>query len=129
MMKGMGMTRDEMQAFVAGWTAAWNELAVERVLAHFDEKVSFTSPTARAVVGVGTVVGKQALRAYWSKAVAQVGSLRFVVDRIMWDPGAKELAIVYLSEIDGRKKRVSEHLTFDSNGLVVTAEVFHGVDA
>lgn len=110
------------------WTAAWNELAVERVLAHFDEHVSFTSPTARTVVGVSTVFGKQALRDYWNKAVAHIGSLQFVFDRVLWDPSTKEMAIVYLSEIDGRKKRVSEQLTFGPDGLVVSAEVFHGVD-
>jgi hypothetical protein len=121
------MTREDALAFAAEWALAWNDLAVERVLAHFDEKVSFTSPTALAVVGVGTVLGKQALRAYWNKAVAQVGSLRFVVDRAVWDPNTRELAIIYTSEIDGRKRRVSENLTFGPDDLVVKAEVFHGI--
>ena len=105
------MTHEEARAFAEEWTAAWNELAVERVLDHFDEHVSFTSPTARTVVGVGTVLGKQALRGYWNKAVAHIGSLRFVVDRVLWDPATREMAIVYTSEIDGRRKRVSEQLT------------------
>ena len=65
-------------------------------------------PTALAVVGVPTVRGKQALREYWNKAVARIGSLRFTVDRVLWDAGARELAIIYDSEIDGRKRRVSE---------------------
>jgi hypothetical protein len=123
------MTHEEALVFAAEWTAAWNDLAIERVLAHFDENVSFTSPTALAVVGVGTVLGKQALREYWNKAIAQVGSLRFVVDRILWDPGTRELAIIYISEIDTRRRRVSENLIFGPNGLVVRAEVFHGVSA
>jgi hypothetical protein len=123
------MTHEEALVFAAEWTAAWNDLAIERVLAHFDENVSFTSPTALAVVGVGTVLGKQALREYWNKAIAQVGSLRFVVDRILWDPGTRELAIIYISEIDGRSRRISENLTFGPDGLVVRAEVFHGVSA
>lgn len=122
------MTREEALVFVEEWTSAWNELAVERVLAHFDENVSFTSPTARTVVGISTVVGKHALREYWNKAVAHIGSLQFVVDRILWDPSTREMAIVYISEIGGRKKRVSEQLTFGPDGLVVSAEVFHGVD-
>jgi ketosteroid isomerase-like protein len=122
------MTGGQARAFANEWAAAWNELAVERVLAHFDENVSFTSPTALAVVGVPTVRGKQALREYWNKAVARIGSLRFTVDRVLWDAGARELAIIYDSEIDGRKRRVSENLTFGADGLVVSAEVFHGVD-
>jgi ketosteroid isomerase-like protein len=122
------MTGEHARAFADDWAAAWNELAVERVLAHFDENVSFTSPTALAVVGVPTVRGKQALREYWNKAVARIGSLRFTVDRVLWDASARELAIIYDSEIDGRKGRVSENLTFGADGLVVSAEVFHGVD-
>ena len=35
--------------------------------------------------------------------------------------------IVYTSEIDGKAKRVSENLTFDGEGRVTSAEVFHGV--
>ena len=121
------MTRDEAQAFADEWAAAWNDRAVERVLSRFDDDVSFTSPTALAVVGVATVRGKQALRDYWNTALARIGSLRFAVDRVSWDPVSRELAIIYVSDT-GRKKRVSENLVFGANGLVVSAEVFHGVE-
>lgn len=123
------MTRQEAQAFAEQWAAAWNELAVERVLAHFDDRVVFTSPTAVAVVGVPTVSGKQALRDYWNKAIARVGSLRFAVDRVLWDEASRELAIIYLADAGGRKRRVSENLRFGVGNRVVSAEVFHGVDA
>jgi len=121
------MTREEAQAFAEQWAAAWNERDVERVLAHFEDDVTFTSPTALAVVGVATLRGKQALRDYWNKAVARIGSLRFTVDRALWDAEHRELAILYESDIDGRKRRVSENLTFGASGLVTRAEVFHGV--
>ena len=121
------MTREEAHAFAQQWAADWNERAVERVLAHFADDVTFTSPTALAVVGVATLRGKQALRDYWNKALARIGSLRFTVDRVLWDAEHRELAIVYESAIDGRRRRVSENLTFGANGLVTSAEVFHGV--
>lgn len=123
------MTGEEARAFAQQWAAAWNELAVERVLALFDEHVSFTSPTALAVVGVGTVRGKQALREYWSRALASIESLRFTVVRVLWDATTQEVAIIYDAEMDGRKKRVSENLVFGPDGLVTSAEVFHGVEA
>ena len=121
------MTRVEAEAFAAEWAAAWNEGAIERVLARFDEKVIFTSPTALAVVGAGTVRGKEALRAYWSAALRQLTRLRFTVDRVLWDPEARELAIIYVSDVDGHLKRVSENLRFGTGGRVVSAEVFHAV--
>jgi hypothetical protein len=121
------MTRDEARAFADEWAAAWNDRAVERVLSRFDDDIAFTSPTALAVVGVATVRGKQALRDYWNTALARIGSLRFAVDRVSWDPDSRELAIIYVSDT-GRRKRVSENLVFGVNGLVVRAEVFHGVE-
>ena len=122
------MTHDDARTFAEDWAAAWNERDVERVLSHFDENVSFTSPTARAVMGAATVRGKPALREYWNTALARVESLRFTVDRVSWDAATRELAIVYDSEINGRRRRVSENLIFGPNGLVVRAEVFHGVE-
>src|SRR5215471_18144014 len=123
------MTRQEAQAFAEQWASDWNKLEVERVLVHFDDRVAFTSPTAASVVGVPTVLGKPALRDYWNTALSRVGSLRFIVDRVLWDETSGELAIIYIADIGGRKRRVSENLTFGADGRVVSAEVFHGVDA
>jgi len=46
---------------------------------------------------------------------------------MVWDADTREPAILYSSDIDGRSKSVSENLVFDENGVVVSAEVFHGV--
>jgi hypothetical protein len=97
------------------------------VLASFSEDISFVSPTALAVVGTPTIRGKTALRAYWNLALGRIGTLRFTLKRVMWDAITRELAIIYLSDIDGRIKSVSENLVFDQNGVVTSAEVFHGV--
>ena len=121
------MTRDETKAFAEAWAAGWNGRDIEHVLVHFDENVVFTSPTALAVVGTATVSGKPALRAYWTAALQKIATLRFTVDRVVWDPASLELAIIYVAEINGSARRVSENLRFGANGLVVAAEVFHGV--
>jgi steroid delta-isomerase len=121
------MTREDAASFASQWAAAWNERDIERVLACFSQDVTFTSPTAAAVVGAATVRGKEALRAYWTTALARIGSLRFAIDRVLWDSATRELAIIYLSDIDGRTRRVSENLTLGADGLVASAEVFHGV--
>jgi hypothetical protein len=78
-------------------------------------------------MGVPTVRGKGPLREYWTKALARLASLRFTVDRVVWDADRRELAIIYTSETDGKRKRVSENLRFNSAGQVAAAEVFHGV--
>ncbi len=99
------------------------------MLAHFRDDIIFASPTALAVTGSPVVHGKDALRAYWTKALARMGSIEFRVIRVLWDAASRELAIIYLAAIDGRSGTVSENLIFDDDGLVATAEVFHGVPA
>ena len=126
-LKTMAMTRQEAAVFAAGWAEAWNARDTERVLAHFHDDVVFTSPTALAVVGVPTVQGKRELREYWTRALESCRSLVFEVDRVVWDAELRELAIVYTSRIDANRRRVSENLRFDEAGLVISAEVFHGV--
>jgi hypothetical protein len=46
---------------------------------------------------------------------------------VVFDPDSRELAVVYLAEIDGRARRVSENVRLDAEGRIVAAEVFHGV--
>ncbi|MDP3208988.1 MAG: nuclear transport factor 2 family protein [Rhodoglobus sp.] len=121
------MTRDDALEFAASWIESWNRRDIERVLATFDDDIEFTSPTALVTVGVATVHGKQELRSYWQAALARIASLRFALDRALWDPESRELAIIYVSEVNGAQKWVSENFRFGTNGKVSAVDVFHGV--
>jgi hypothetical protein len=120
-------TRSHAEKFAEEWAQAWNRRDVEAVLAHFRDDVIFASPTALVVTGSSVVYGKNALRAYWTAALARSGSIRFNVLRVLWDAASRELAIIYVADIDGRTGTVSENLIFGDDGLIATAEVFHGV--
>ena len=120
-------TRADAEKFAEDWAQAWNRRDVESVLAHFRDDIIFASPTALAMTGSPVLHGKGALREYWTKALARIGSIEFSVIRVLWDAASRELAIIYLAAIDGRSGTVSENLIFDQDGLVATAEVFHGV--
>lgn len=123
------MNRDDAVEYTRRWTDAWNRLDVEAVLEHFDDDVIFSSPKALAAVGMPTVRGKGALRDYWMMALQPVKSLRFTLVRVVWDPDASELVIIYDREVDGRGDRASEILQFGLGGRVVRGEVFYGVRA
>lgn len=114
--------------FAAEWARAWNAPDVDRVLADFHDDVVFTSPTAVRLTGMATLRGKTALRDYWNAAMQRIQALTFTVDRVIWDEASSELVIVYVSAIDGQRRRVSEHLTFDADGRAIRGEVFHGID-
>ncbi len=67
------MPTPEPDAFAEQWVQAWNAHDVEAVLAHFADDVVFTSPVAARVLPEtgGVVRGKDALRDYWTTALAQ----------------------------------------------------------
>ena len=64
-------THSDAEKFADEWTDAWNRRDTEAVLAHFQDDIIFASPTALAVTGSPVVYGKEALRAYWTEALAR----------------------------------------------------------
>jgi ketosteroid isomerase-like protein len=104
------------------WETAWNRRDVEAILKHFHDDAVFTSPVAKqfGFPEDGTVSGKEALRRYWTAALAHNPDLRFQVTRVY--QGTNTLVIAFKNQkgID----RV-EVLTF-RHGLVIEG---HGLFA
>ena len=109
------MPTPDPTTFAEQWVAAWNAHDVEAVLAHFADDVLFTSPVATRVLPEtgGVVRGKDALRHYWTTALAAVPDLHFEVIGVY--RGESTLVINYRNERGGL---VNEVLTFDADGLV-----------
>jgi hypothetical protein len=121
------MSSFQPDLFAAAWASAWNRRDLDTILAHFSEDVLFSTPKAVDVVGGPIVRGKAALRSYWERALAQIGSLEFMVRRTLWDPTAHEVMIVYDRAVNGRSDRAIEVLHIAPTGLVDSGEVFYGV--
>jgi steroid delta-isomerase len=121
------MDRDEALDYARRWADAWTGRNLDAVLGRFADDVVFSSPKAVQTVGQPTVRGKDALRAYWEAALGKIGSIRFTVARIIWDPDTTELAIIYDRDVDGHHDRAAEVLRFGSSGQVVRGEVLYGV--
>jgi ketosteroid isomerase-like protein len=120
------MQRSDAVQFAQSWIDAWNRRDIEHVLDCYVENLTFTSPTALEVMGHATVVGKDALRAYWEKAMSRVNELHFTLDRVLWDEATRELALVYTRVVNGTAKRAVETFVFDASGQVTATDVFHG---
>ena len=106
------MTLPDADRFACEWCAAWNAHDVEAVLAHFHDDVVFTSPVAARVVpeSGGVVRGKDALRQYWSTALAAVPELHFEV--VATYIGTQAVVINYRNH---RGQLVNEVLIFDGD--------------
>jgi ketosteroid isomerase-like protein len=102
-------------AFAADWLAAWNAHDVEAVLSHFRDDASFTSPFAARLLPEtgGRLVGKQAIRDYWTFGIGRVPDLHFtLVDLFV---GVDCLVIAYANQSGAR---VNEVLKFAGDRVI-----------
>lgn len=107
--------------FASEWIEHWNARDIEAVLAHYADDVVFTSPTARRVVpeSNGTVTGKAALRAYWTRALERNLDLNFSLIGVY--TGTATIVLHYRNQLGGQ---VNEVLTFE-DGFVVMGHATH----
>ncbi|HET9958796.1 MAG TPA: nuclear transport factor 2 family protein [Polyangiaceae bacterium] len=110
-------------AFAAEWIAAWNARDVDRVLEHYAEDVRFSSPLVASIAGepTGSLTGKPALRAYWSKALASLPELRFTLVDVL--AGVNTVTLYYR----GHRGTVAETFHFDEAGRVRAANACYGL--
>ncbi|MCB9737137.1 MAG: barstar family protein [Deltaproteobacteria bacterium] len=99
--------------FAAEWVDAWNARDLERVLAHYTEDMEVRSSFAARLdpASGGVVRGKEAVRAYWGRALAASPDLRFELRAVFRAPGA--VTIVYRNH---RGEDVAETMLFGPDG-------------
>jgi ketosteroid isomerase-like protein len=95
------------------------------LLAHFAPDVVFTSPVAAQLLPDcdGVIRGKEALRAYWTRALGLLPDLRFTVEGVY--AGVDAIVINYRNHAGNR---VCELLRFDGP-LVVAGHATYRSDA
>ncbi|WP_440639734.1 nuclear transport factor 2 family protein [Bradyrhizobium sp. PUT101] len=104
------------------WVEAWNAGDLERVLALYDEAAVMTSDRIPAMGfdASGTVRGKAALRAYWSKALGLLPELHFSLIDLFVSPDS--VVVFYENE---RGKKICEYLRVNEAGLIVQGSANH----
>jgi len=83
------------ERFAHEWIEAWNSHDLDRIMAHYAEDFDFASPVIVRVMGEasGRLRGHEAVRAYWSRALALNPSLHFELIAVF--AGVDTLAIHY----------------------------------
>lgn len=93
------MTQEEADALAREWIAAWNAHDVEAIVSHYADDIQFASPfVAQLNGGAGSIAGKDAVRAYFARALAAFPDLHF--EFRMAFAGVDSLVIYYLSVRD-----------------------------
>lgn len=108
--------------FAREWADAWNSRDLERVLSHYAEDFEMTSPLIASLEGRGdgTLTGKEAVRAYWKRALDRLGAARFTVLDVCI--GATSLCIRYRSVQDITAMEV---LWFNGDGKIARASAHY----
>lgn len=73
------LTKEFADHFATEWIASWNSHDLNSILSHYTDDFQMSSPRIVTIAGEpsGTLRGKAAIGAYWSKALALIPDLHF----------------------------------------------------
>ena len=103
------------QRFADDWYAAWNAHDLERILSHYADDVAMSSPLVPGLTGTdeATIVGKEALRAYFAAGLEKYPTLSFEPFELY--VGAHSLVLRYVS---ANGKPAAEVVFLNSEGKI-----------
>jgi hypothetical protein len=106
--------KDFAERFAAEWVTAWNNHDLEAILTHYTDDFEMTSPIIQRLMGepTGKLKGKEAVGAYWAKALAGLPDLHFDLISIL--RGVKTITLYY----QGHRGFSAEVFFFNENGKV-----------
>lgn len=101
--------------FAHEWIASWNSHDMESILSHYSEDIEINTPMIRMALGTGdgTLKGKPAVAAYWSKALEKIPDLHFELYDVAFGVGS--IALYYKSVMN---KKAMEIMFFNEEGKV-----------
>lgn len=105
--------------FAKEWIDSWNSHDLERILSHYTDDFEMSSPLIATVAGEpsGVLKGKEAIGAYWSKALAKFPNLKFELEGVY--VGAVSIILTYTNVTRGVK--AAEVFYFNEDGKVYRA--------
>ena len=111
------ITKDFVTRFAEDWIDAWNSHDLERILSHYTADFEMSSPVIAQLMNEasGTLRGKDAIRAYWGKALTQHPELHFELVNVF--AGAASAIITYR----GHRGLSAEAFCFNADGKVYRA--------
>ena len=118
------MNRTEMNEFIESWISDWNNHDLESILSHYDESIVLYSPMIVPVTGEAksSIIGREALRAYWKRALSLAPDLHFELQSVLL--GSDALTILYRNQAG---RAASETFVFTDQNLVSLSIATYGI--
>jgi len=111
------ITTEFANHFAEEWILAWNSHDLDLILSHYSDDFEMSSPRIAVIVGEssGTLKGKQAIRAYWGKALVLAPNLHFELMSVL--VGSESVTLYY----KGVRSMAAEVFFFDTSHKVIKA--------
>lgn len=111
------MDKEFVKDFAQEWIEAWNSHDLDKIMSHYAEDFEMSSPVITQITGEksGTLKGKNAVRAYWEKALSMIPTLHF--ELLNSYSGVNSIIIQY----KGHRGMSAEVFFFDGEGKVIRA--------
>ena len=119
------ITAEFAARFAADWIDSWNAHDLERVLSHYTGDFEMSSPIIERLMNEpsGMLRGREVIRAYWAKALAQNPGLHFELLHVF--VGAGSVNVVYR----GHRGLAAEVFWFRDDGKVYRAAAHYLTEA
>ncbi|MHB8117081.1 MAG: nuclear transport factor 2 family protein [Acidithiobacillus ferrivorans] len=110
--------------FASDWIDAWNSHDLDRILSHYSEQFEMFSPAIIQITGEpsGTLKGKNAVGAYWAKALQLIPDLQFELLSILI--GVNSITLYYKG---ARSRLTAEVFHFGPDYQVLCAHAYYAV--
>jgi hypothetical protein len=110
------LTEERVRQLAVPWVQAWNSHDLAEIMSHYAEDIVLVSPVAARILNdpLGTVKGKDALRAYFKKGLEAYPNLKFDLLDVMW--GLSSVVLYYVNQ---KGTKTAEFMEINSNGKIV----------
>lgn len=110
--------------FASDWIDSWNAHDLNRILSHYTDDFEMSSPVIIQVAGEpsGTLKGKDAVAAYWEKALQLIPDLKFELQSILI--GVQSITLYYKG---ARGRLAAEVFHFDTDQKVFKAFAHYAI--
>jgi len=111
------MDKEFANQFASEWVDAWNSHDLDKILNHYADDFEMNSPVISQITDKknGKLIGKNAVRSYWEKALNMNPTLHF--EFIKYYVGANSIVIQY----KGHRGFSAETFIFNDEGKVTKA--------
>src|ERR1700722_19287980 len=110
------LTEEKVRQLAVPCVQAWNSHDLAEIMSHYAEDIVLVSPVAARILNdpLGTVKGKDALRAYFKKGLEAYPNLKFDLLDVMW--GLSSVVLYYVNQ---KGTKTAEFMEINSNGKIV----------